>query len=301
MPRGVGPAPAYVVEEAYSPNASSDPRAIRRDSSLPLHFQLRNLLTGMIERGEFRSGSPLPTERELAVRYGVSLAPVRQAILELVREGLLYRVPGQGTFLRERATMERVSVLSSFSESMRSKGFDVKVRILRQETVLPPPEVREGLVTNERRVLRFERLALVQHEPFALLTSFLSLRTFPGLRVEAGHGGSLYRALADEFAVVPARAEMVVGVANCSSRQSGILGLLPGSPCLLSEGTSFDSKDVPVEHFRVLYRSDRIRLRLDTRRSAEDVVRLRETSRTQGPWRKGPTVQRQKDEEVGEK
>jgi GntR family transcriptional regulator len=298
MPRGIGPAHAYAVEEADSPNASSGPRAIRRDSSLPLHFQFRHLLTAMIERGEFRSGNALPTERELAEQYGVSLAPVRQAILELVREGLLYRVPGQGTFLRERATIERVSVLSSFSESMRSKGFDVKVRILRQETVLPPPEVREGLATNERRVLRFERLALVQHEPFALLTSFISRRTFPGLSIEPSHGGSLYRALADAFAVVPARAQMVVGVANCTSRQSGILGLLPGSPCLLSEGTSFDSKDVPVEYFRVLYRSDRIRLRLDTRRSAEDVVRLPDNSRAPRVWRKAPTVQRQKAKEV---
>lgn len=274
MPRGIGPAHAYVVEEAYSPDASSGEGAIRRDSSLPLHLQFRHLLTGMIERGEFRSGNALPTERELALRYGVSLAPVRQAILDLVREGLLYRVPGQGTFLRERATVERVSVLSSFSESMRSKGFDVKVRILRQETIHPPPEVREALATNQRHVLRFERVALVQHEPFALMTSFISLQTFPGLRIDARHGGSLYRALEDEFAVVPARAQMVVGVAPCSTRQSGLLGLLPGSPCLLSEGTSFDAKDVPVEYFRVLYRSDRIRLRLDTRRSAEDVVRL---------------------------
>jgi GntR family transcriptional regulator len=223
---------------------------------------------------------------------------VRQAILELVREGLLYRVPGQGTFLRERAPIERVSVLSSFSESMRSKGFDVEVRILRHETVSPPPEVTEGLGANERQVLRLERLALVEHEPFALLTSFLSVRTFPGLRLDARRGGSLYRTLADEFAVVPARAEMVVGVANCSSRQAGILGLLPGSPCLLSEGTSFDSKDVPVEYFRVLYRSDRIRLRLDTRRSAEDVVRLPDSSRAPRRWRKAPTVQRQKAKEV---
>jgi GntR family transcriptional regulator len=290
MPRGGGPAQAYVVEGAYSPDVSLGPGAIRRDSSLPLHFQFRHLLTGMIERGELRSGHTLPTERELATRYGVSLAPVRQAILDLVREGLLYRVPGQGTFLRERGSVERVSVLSSFSESMRAKGFDMKVRILRQEMVQPPPEVREALATNERRVLRFERLALVAHEPFALLTSFISPKTFPGLRVGAAHDGSLYRALENEFAVVPARAEMGVGVAPCSTRHAGLLGVLPGSPVLLSEGTSFDAKDVAVEYFRVLYRSDRIRLRLDTRRSAEDVVRPPDKPRGLRPGRKAPTT-----------
>jgi GntR family transcriptional regulator len=271
-----------VIEEEYPAEASSVPRTIHRDLALPLHFQLRNVLLGMIERGEIGSGEPLATERELAARHGVSLAPVRQAILDLVREGLLYRVPGQGTFLRERAAVQRVSILSSFSESMRAKGFDVEVRVLRHEVVKPPPEVMEALAMKAGRVLRFERIALVEHEPVSLLTSFLSVQAFPGLKVEARHGGSLYRVLEEQFGVVPSRAEMVVEVTPCSTRQSGLLGLLPGSPCLLAEGTSFDGRDAPVEYFRVFYRSDRIRLRLETHRSAEDVVRLQENPRQEG-------------------
>ncbi len=247
------------------------------------------MLFGMIERGEISMGKPLPTERELAARYGVSLAPVRQAMLDLVREGLLYRARGQGTFLRERPSVERVSVLSSFSESMRAKGFNVDVRVLRHEAVRPPADVAEALGTRERRVLRFERLALVDHEPFGLLTSFLSLRTFPGLTIDARRGGSLYRALEDQFGVVPIHADMVVEMAPCSTGQSGLLGLPPGSPLLLVEGTTFDAQDTPMEYFRVFYRSDRIRLRLDTHRSAEDVVRLaqgRERRRKEGKGNK---------------
>jgi DNA-binding GntR family transcriptional regulator len=263
---------SHVTEGAQLSVRAWDPKGIRRDSAVPLHFQLRHLLLDMIERGEFRPQRAIPTERALAARYGVSLAPIRQAMLDLVREGLLYRVPGQGTFLREQSAVERVEVLSSFSESMRAKGFDVSIQILRQDTANTSAELRESLATNEGRVLRFERLAVVDGEPLSLLTSFLSMQTFPGLRIGDRHGGSLYRALEDDFGVVPARAEMVVGVVPCSTRQSALLGLMAGSACLFTEGTSYDRRDVPVESFRILYRGDRIRMRVDTHRSAEDVV-----------------------------
>src|SRR5689334_22240186 len=72
---------------------------VSRSLPTPLHAQIRRLLLAMIERGELKPGKPLPTERDLAQRHRVSLAPVRQAILDLAREGVLYRVRGQGTFV----------------------------------------------------------------------------------------------------------------------------------------------------------------------------------------------------------
>ncbi len=95
---------------------------VNRDSPIPLHHQVRSYLLGCIERGELLPGQILLQEREYAARFGISLAPVRQAILDLVKEGYLYRVPGRGTFVREQKVEEKISILSSFSESMRAKG-----------------------------------------------------------------------------------------------------------------------------------------------------------------------------------
>lgn len=276
------PAAPGAAEEVSARAAVKGPSTIRRDSAIPLHFQLRQVILGMIERGEVRVGEPLPTERDLAARFRVSLAPVRQAVLDLVREGLLYRVSGQGTFLRGRPNIERVSVLSSFSNNMRARGFDVAVEILRHEAIRPPAQVADALGTGSHRVLCFERVAVVNGEPLGLLTSFLSLHTFPRLTIGERAEGSLYRALEDQYGVVPVHAEMVMELAPCSTSQSELLNLPPGSPLLLSEGTTFDDHDTPVEYFRVFYRSDRIRVRLDTFRSAEDVVRLAQSGRRGG-------------------
>jgi len=246
--------------------------AIRRQLPTPLHVQFRYLLLDLIERGEIRPGDKLPPERELASRFGVSLAPVRQAILDLVREGLLHRVPGKGTFLRDRPPVDDVSFLFSFSESMRAQGLQVEVRPLRHEVITAPPQVAEAL-GGERRVLCFERIALLEEEPAGLFTSFVSRSICPGLVVGKAHGFSLYRALEDRFGIEPVRARMVVAAAPCTTRQSELLGVPTGTPLLYAEGTVFDREGRSYEHFEVVYRSDRVRLRLDTYRWAEDAVR----------------------------
>src|SRR5258707_11237923 len=75
----------------YGASPLSETVPINRDSPVPLHHQMRNYLLGCLERGELQPGQQLLQEREYASRFGISLAPVRQAILDLVKEGYFYR------------------------------------------------------------------------------------------------------------------------------------------------------------------------------------------------------------------
>jgi GntR family transcriptional regulator len=247
-------------------------RGVFRDSPIPLHFQLRALLLQMVENGEVRHDRPLPPERRLAAQFGVSLAPVRQAILDLVKEGVLYRIRGKGTFLRERRLFEQDAILGSFSENMRAKGLKVEMRILRSELCAPSRAVREALETAERRVWSIQRLALVEDEPTALLTANLSRARFPDLGPKLAVHGSLNRVLEDEFGISPRRADFTVEVGRCTTGQSSVLQVPPGSSILVASGTTYGVGELPVEHFQAIYRSDRVRLRLDTYRYLESVV-----------------------------
>ena len=97
---------------------------ISRTSAIPLHTQFRAHLLQRIERGELRQGQKLPSEREYADQLGVSLAPIRQAILDLAKEGYLHRTRGRGTFVQEAKVDEKIAILSSFTQSMRAKGLE---------------------------------------------------------------------------------------------------------------------------------------------------------------------------------
>lgn len=88
--------------------------AIDRNANIPLYKQIRDDLRCKIESGHFPTGKPIESEASLAEMYGVSTITVRNAILELVNEGLLYRVQGKGTFVQENTSAGRQSNLIGF-------------------------------------------------------------------------------------------------------------------------------------------------------------------------------------------
>jgi DNA-binding GntR family transcriptional regulator len=92
-----------IVDSAYSFDENGlvrfkSHRLVTR-SPEPVREQLRLLLVAEIERGTFLRGAKLPSERELAERFGTSRTTVRQAIESLVEGGALVRGLGKGTFV----------------------------------------------------------------------------------------------------------------------------------------------------------------------------------------------------------
>ena len=67
----------------------------------PAYQTLRDQLRGEIAAGHYRDGARLPTESELVARHGLSRQTVRRAFQDLVAEGVVYRVPGRGTYASE--------------------------------------------------------------------------------------------------------------------------------------------------------------------------------------------------------
>src|SRR5204863_1104205 len=141
---------------------------VSRSSPVPLHHQLRHELQSQIERGTLRPGQQIPHERQYAAHLGISLAPVRQALLDLVRQGYLLRVRGKGTFVRDDKVVEKISLLGSFTESLRSQGLAPTFTVTCAEAKPPPPEVREVFSGRPRRLFRLDRLASVAGGPLAL-------------------------------------------------------------------------------------------------------------------------------------
>src|SRR5260370_7836219 len=96
--------------------------SISRGSPVPLHHQLRQLLQDQIERGRLRPGQQLPHERQYAEHLGISLAPVRQALLDLVRLGYLLRVRGKGTFVPAHKVTANITLPATFPPSLPTHG-----------------------------------------------------------------------------------------------------------------------------------------------------------------------------------
>jgi len=244
-----------------------------RHSALPLHNQFRAYVLERIARGELRPGQRLPGEREYAAVLGISLSPIRQALLDLVKEGYLTRARGRGTFVEGPPLEKKVDILSSFTESMRAAGLQPEIRMVYRGLTPAPPEVRGALRTRQRELLLIRRVAVLDGIPIALLIAYLSPATFRKLLNEEFHRGSLYRTIHDLYGINPARAVSTIEVIRCET-EAADLGVPRGTPALQVAGTTFDQDGLPFEYSRVTYRAERFRFSLESYKQKGRVVHL---------------------------
>jgi DNA-binding GntR family transcriptional regulator len=101
---------------------------LTRLEGVPLYVKIREAIRDDINKGVVKRGEKLPSEDELAARYGVSRMTVRQGVTDLIDEGLLYRRHGVGTFVAHLHLERDHSRLTNFLKTrvwMRSRSASV--------------------------------------------------------------------------------------------------------------------------------------------------------------------------------
>lgn len=93
------------------------------DEESPKHQQVRASLMTAIRAGEFAPGDQLPSERDVAARYGVSYMTARRAITEMVEADLLERRPNIGTFVRAHGSRRLEALTVNFIYPLQQSSF----------------------------------------------------------------------------------------------------------------------------------------------------------------------------------
>lgn len=238
--------------------------SLDKSSAVPLHHQLRLAILAQLEDATLVPGDRLPTERELAGTLGVSVAPVRQAFLDLARQGYITRLRSRGSFVNDKLYEEKVSKLGSFSDVMRRQNSAYETRNERSRPGPAPRDVLDALGIGGSVAFRLLRVALLNGTPAALLDSYLNPERFSGLAGDVLKLQSLYRTLKDKYGVEPRRATNTIEVAFCAKDEARLLGLDPGTPTARVTSVTFDQGDAPFEYVRITYRPDRFKLTFDS-------------------------------------
>lgn len=249
---------------------------VRRASALPLHEQIRTAILVEIDAGRWQPGDQLPTEQELAQQMGVSVAPVRQALLNLVQAGNVTRIKGRGTFVRSPAVQFEISLVKSITESLRDAGLDFQMQVLRQRVEGAEPEIASALrLLPGAKVVALVRRVVIDGEPAAIVESFLPATRFERLATIEGfaEGRSLYRTLAEEFGTQTASADSVLRVVRCDRQQAEALDLRLGEPALTVTSVTDDTEGTVMEIARMLYRTDQFSFMVQGR--GEEVTQTR--------------------------
>jgi len=230
------------------------------DSPIPLYSQIMESLRKAVECGQLRPLEKLPSEREMAESLNVNRLTVRQAIGELVSDGVLMRRRGLGTYVARQKVEQGLNKLTSFTEDMISRGFIPATKLLELQIVPADKRVSQALgMSLDEPVIAIERLRLADVEPMALEMSHLPAARFPGflLRNKELAYKSLYEILRVYYRVTPTVAMETLEARLATVKEAALLKIHYGSPVLQRERVTLDHEDTPMEFVRSLYRADR--------------------------------------------
>ncbi|GKU81881.1 GntR family transcriptional regulator [Niallia sp. NCCP-28] len=240
---------------------------IIKDSHIPIYFQLEMEIKELIKG--LKPGDPINSEREFAEKYDISRMTVRQAINNLVNEGVLVRKRGKGTFVAAPKVEQPLSGLTSFSEDMRSRGMTPQTKILNFQVIPADRNAADKLKIKEGSlVYEVCRLRLADNIPMALETSYLPCELIKNLTTEIVHA-SIYEYVENSLQLKISHATQTLESSLSQKNESPLLELKDGSPVLLIERYSYLETDTPFEYVKSIYRGDRYKFIIDMKRGQE--------------------------------
>jgi GntR family transcriptional regulator len=183
---------------------------------------------------------------------------VRQALLELARDGTIYTREGKGTFVAEPKIDQQLRALTDFGQEVRARGGKPASRVLEARVISATPDVAAALwLAPEAEVILLARLRLANGVPLAVEMAYLPFVTFPRLLRHNFARESLYDVLETEYKLTLIQAEQSIEAALAAPREIELLKLMPPAAALKMKRLTFSSHGIPVEYVLSTYRGDR--------------------------------------------
>ena len=224
----------------------------------PRYHEIEQSLRERADRLE--PDSPLPSEAQLCEEFGVSRMTARAAVQRLVQDGLVYRVPGRGTFVAAARANRTAGHILSFSDEMRRKGRVPSSRVIerRQRRATEVEERRLGV----RDVVVLRRVRLADGKPLVLEQA-----VFPADRVSDTLEGDLEHESLFETLVtaglVPTSGTAALAAEAATAEDARLLRVRKGAPLLVERRLIHDQDGKPLEWTESRYIGSRYGIDVD--------------------------------------
>jgi GntR family transcriptional regulator len=233
-----------------------------------MYFQIAVDLRRRIGAGDWTGGDRMPGEVTLAYEYRVSRVTIRQALAELVKDDLVERRRGSGTFVRDvqRPLIYELDFNTGMTPGVwtgkqRSRGFVLHGDVIDAGLIERPTEELRGRLAlgDDDGVIYTVRRILVNDEPASLYRSWFNAELVPGLHRSQRLHESLALILSEEYGLVPYRSENAIEVVRGTREEAALLGTAADVPLVVVTATTFLADDRPLEHSQMVWLGDRVR------------------------------------------
>jgi GntR family phosphonate transport system transcriptional regulator len=227
----------------------------------PIWRSIANTLQTEIAQELYRPGDKLPTEAELADRFGVNRHTVRQGLASLAEAGIVHTRRGSGVFVAARPTDYALGPRVRFHQNVAASGRTPSRRITRLET--RPASAAEAAalaLASGDLVHVIDGISLADGQPLALFSSVFPAARLPGLLTAMDTQNSVTTALAACGVTDYTRFETRLTAKLADGLQALALHIQPGAPILRSVAVNVDAAGQPIEHGTTWFAGDRVTL-----------------------------------------
>ncbi|GMQ57133.1 phosphonate metabolism transcriptional regulator PhnF [Vallitalea sediminicola] len=214
-----------------------------------------------INNGEFKSGEKIPSERKLCELYNISRMTARQAINELVKEGIVYREKGRGTFVSSPNFLQRN--VKSFTDTLRERGFNPSTNIIEFSTVYNLRDISNIMeVPYDTKFYKLKRLRLGNELPMALETVYIQKDRCLGLH-KYDISKSLYEVLEEHYGYKVENISCDIDACIANNIMMKVFNMKKARALLKITGISYTQNGEKLFYEESYYRPDLYKYRVD--------------------------------------
>lgn len=226
-------------------------------SPVPLYVQLKDLLRARICDGTYAPHAQLPPESGLGAIFGVSRITVRQALSDLQREGVIFKIPGKGTFVAKKKAAQQLTHLEGFAEAMTRKGYEIYNRVVGHGAVPATAEVAQQLgLEAGASVAEIRRVRHLNGEPVSLEITYLPEQLGQRLRNEDLSNRDIFLIFENDFGISLGHADLQIGAIVADSMLADALQVSEGSALLRIERLTYTADGKPLDFEYLYFRSE---------------------------------------------
>lgn len=237
------------------------------DSPIPLYRQIKDTLRAGILNGEYAPHSRMPSESELQAMFAVSRITIRQALGDLEKEGLIFKVHGKGSFVSQpRTAFQDIATLQGFAEAMSGSGHEIVNRVMSFRIARAPAEVTTKLgLPDGANVAEIHRVRLLNREPVSYEVTFLPEQLGDKLQRADLVARDIFLILENDCGIALGSADLSIDAVSASAPIARALKIKAGAPMLRIERLTHDSRGQPIDFEYLYFRSGtfQYRLRID--------------------------------------
>ncbi len=238
---------------------------INKYSNIPLYSQLKDLIVGKIEQGEYSEGSRIPSEEEFCESYKISRPTVRQAINELSNNGYIYKEKGKGTFVAKRKSLIDIKSYSGFTDSILDSNMQTRMELVRSEVLTDDKFTKFKNVFNIPPTQNAEAASITYiskngEHVLSINTSIIPLSLFPSIIQDIKLNKPSHEILKGKYPFVPSRSKSSVEVVYSGQEEAALLRVQTGQPLIKIDNVLFSKAGYAVEYIVSKYRADKCKL-----------------------------------------